>query len=81
MLEHFVKKDEESDRFYLGKKKTNQNKKSIERWRWWKCTRNCIEKGINMKIEKINKERETATKTAFNKERDNVYAINLVNIK
>ena len=34
-----------------------------------------------MKIEKINKEREKETKKAFNKKRDNVYAINLVNIK
>ena len=34
-----------------------------------------------MKIEKINKEREKETHKAFNKERDNVYAINLVNIK
>ena len=33
-----------------------------------------------MKIEKINKEREKETQQAFNKERDNVYAINLVNI-
>ena len=80
MLEHFVKKDEESDRFYLGKKKTNQNKKSIERWRWRKCTRNCIEKGITMKIEKLNKEREKETQEAFNKERNNANAINLVNM-
>ena len=34
-----------------------------------------------MKIEKINKEREKETQKAFNKEIDNVYAINLVNIK
>ena len=34
-----------------------------------------------MKIEKINKEREKETQKAFNKERDYVYAINLVNIK
>ena len=34
-----------------------------------------------MKIEKINKEREKEIQKAFNKERDNVYAINLVNIK
>ena len=34
-----------------------------------------------MKIEKINKEREKETQQAFNKERDNVYVINLVNIK
>ena len=34
-----------------------------------------------MKIEKINKEREKKTQKAFNKERDNMYAINLVNIK
>ena len=33
-----------------------------------------------MKIEKINKEREKETQKAFNKERDSVYAINLVNI-
>ena len=46
-----------------------------------KRTRNCIEKGITMKIKKINKEREKETQKAFNKERDNVYAINLVNIK
>ena len=34
-----------------------------------------------MKIEKINKEREKETQKAFNKERDNMYAINLLNIK
>ena len=80
MLEHFVKKDEESDRFYLGEKKPNQNKKSIERWRWRKCTRNCIEKGITMKTKKLNKEREKETQEAFNKERNNANAINLVNM-
>ena len=33
-----------------------------------------------MKIEKINNEWEKETQKEFNKERDNVYAINLVNI-
>ena len=34
-----------------------------------------------MKIEKLNKEREKETQEAFNKERNNANAINLVNIK
>ena len=33
-----------------------------------------------MKIEKLNKEREKETQEAFNKERNNANAINLVNI-
>ena len=34
-----------------------------------------------MKIEKINKERKKGTQKAFNKERDNVYAIGNLRLK
>ena len=53
-------------RFYLGEKKT---KKVSSR-------KNCIEKEITMN-DSIRKEKNTG---AFNKERDNEYAINLLNI-